>query len=178
MQVERRQAKLSRSDFIHASEMAAACLVTYWTTTYGLSQFVDRDNDLLGGMWAVIATVFVFRDSRIDSLTAGTARLLATTVSFALCLPYLWVFGFTPFGMVILLGLGSVIMVLLGRRDDIITTAITTTVVMVVAAISPLDAWQQPVLRLVDTVVGIGIGVAFRWIGSSLYCRLQRKPRP
>ena len=60
----------------------------------------------------------------------------------------------------------------MGRRDDIITTAITTAVVMVVAAISPADAWQQPLLRLADTVVGIAIGVAFKWIASFLFFRL------
>jgi hypothetical protein len=58
-----------------------------------------------------------------------------------------------------LLGIGTVVMTLLGRRDDIITTAITTAVVMAVAAMSPQDAWHQPLLRLVDTVVGIAVGV-------------------
>jgi uncharacterized membrane protein YccC len=123
----------------------------------------------LGGMWAVVATVFVFRETRHDSLSAGIARLIATGVSFALCLPYLWIFPFTPVGMAILLGVGTVAMMLLGRRDDIITTAITTTVVMVVAALSPEDAWQQPLLRFVDTVIGIAMGVACKWIASSLF---------
>jgi hypothetical protein len=40
---------------------------------------------------------------------------------------------------------------------------------MVVAAMSPSDAWQQPLLRLVDTVVGIGVGVACKWVGSFLF---------
>ena len=62
---------------------------------------------------------------------------------------------------------------LLGRRDDIVTTAITTTVVMVVAAMSPQDAWQQPLLRLVDTVVGIAVGVTCRWIGAWPFSRLM-----
>jgi hypothetical protein len=64
----------------------------------------------------------------------------------------------------------------LGRRDDIVTTGITTTVVMVVAAMSPQHAWQQPLLRLADTVVGIAVGVASKWIGSFLYCRCAGKP--
>jgi uncharacterized membrane protein YccC len=55
-------------------------------------------------------------------------------------------------------------MMLVGRREDILTTAITTVVVMVVAGISPKDAWQQPLLRLGDTVVGIAIGVSFWWL--------------
>jgi hypothetical protein len=34
---------------------------------------------------------------------------------------------------------------------------------------SPSDAWQQPLLRLVDTLVGIGVGVACKWVGSFLF---------
>jgi hypothetical protein len=57
-----------------------------------------------------------------------------------------------------------VIMMLLGRREDIITTGFTTVVVMVVAATSPVCVWRRPLLRLADTVVGIAIGVSFRWL--------------
>jgi len=63
----------------------------------------------------------------------------------------------------------------LGRRNDILTTGIMTTVVMVVAAMSPQNAWQQPLLRLGDTVVGIAVGVACKWIGSFLYFRCVGK---
>jgi hypothetical protein len=50
--------------------------------------------------------------------------------------------------MAALLGIGTAIMMYLGRRDDIVTTGITTLVVMIVAARSPQDAWHQPLLRL------------------------------
>jgi len=141
-----------------------------------LSPFVDRADAFLGGMWATVATVFVFRETRVDSLTAGIARLIATCVSFALCLAYLVVLPFHPAGLAALLGIGTMIMMYLGRRDDIITTGITTAVVMVVAAMSPQDAWHQPLLRLVDTVVGIAVGVACKWLGSFLYYRCAGKP--
>jgi uncharacterized membrane protein YccC len=36
--------------------------------------------------------------------------------------------------------------------------------VMVVAAISPEQAWKQPILRVVDTIIGTAIGVAGAWI--------------
>jgi len=158
--------------------MAIACLITYWIMTYALSRFVDKSSDFLGGMWAVVATVFVFRETRVQSLSAGIARFIATCVSFALCLFYLWIFPFTAVGMAALLGLGTVVMMLLDRRDDIITTGITTTVVMVVAAISPQNAWQQPLLRLVDTVVGIAVGVTCKWSASFLFYRsIGEQPR-
>ena len=149
--------------------MAIACLITYWIITYLLSAFVDQPASLLGGMWAVVSVVFVFRDTRARALSSGIARLIASCVSFALCLPYLLIFPFTPVGLAALLGIGTLIMAALGRRDDIVTTGITTAVVMVVAAMSPQDAWQQPLLRLLDTVVGIALGVTFEWIGSYLF---------
>jgi uncharacterized membrane protein YccC len=161
-------------DVVDAVIMSAACLIAYWLMTTGLTGFVDTPTDFLGGMWAAISTAFVFRETSSTSLLAGMERLIGTFVSFALCLPYLWIFPATPVGMAVLLGIGTMVMVLLKRRNDIITTAITTIVVMVVAAISPRDDWQQPLLRLIDTVVGIGVGVSFRWIGSSLFRRLSR----
>jgi uncharacterized membrane protein YccC len=161
--------KLSSWDVVYALNMAIACLITYWIITHTLSRFVDESSDFLGGMWAVVATVFVFRETRLRSLSAGIARLIATCVSFALCLLYLLLFPFTPVGMAALIALGTLVMALLGRRDDIVTVGITTVVVMVVAAMSPTDAWQQPLLRLADTMVGIAVGVACKWVGSFLF---------
>jgi uncharacterized membrane protein YccC len=168
--------RLSAWDLVYAVDMAIACLISYWVMTDGLARFVDPASDLLGGMWAVAATIFVFRETRRDSLAAGADRLIATGVSFGLCLPYLWLFRFTPLGMAVVLAIGTLVMALLRRRDDIVTTGITTAVVLVVAAISPQDAWQQPLLRLVDTVVGITVGVACKWAASYLFDRLTGAP--
>jgi uncharacterized membrane protein YccC len=171
-----KQGKLSAWDFFYALDMALACLISYSVITSVLSPFVDKPDALLGGMWAAVATVFVFRETRVDSLSAGIGRLIATSVSFALCLAYLVILPFHPAGLAALLGIGTVILMYLGRRDDIVTTGITTTVVMVVAAMSPQNAWHQPLLRLVDTVVGIAVGVACKWVGSFLYYRCVGKP--
>jgi uncharacterized membrane protein YgaE (UPF0421/DUF939 family) len=171
-------ARLSSWDVVYALNMAIACLVSYWIMTRILARFVDGSADFLGGMWAVAATVFVFRESRARSLSAGIARLIATCVSFALCLLYLSLFPFTPVGMAALIGIGTVAMALLDRRDDIVTTGITTAVVMVVAAMSPEDAWQQPLLRLADTAVGIAVGVTCKWVGSFWFYKLRGEQAP
>jgi uncharacterized membrane protein YgaE (UPF0421/DUF939 family) len=176
VQAVRGQEKLSTWDFFYALDMAIACLISYSIITYVLAPFVATPDALLGGMWATVATMFVFRETRASSLAAGISRLIATCVSFALCLAYLVIFPFHPVGLAALLGIGTVIMMYLGRRDDIVTTGITTVVVMVVAAMSPQDAWHQPLLRLADTVVGIAVGVACKWIGSFLYFRCVGKP--
>jgi len=67
-------------------------------------------------------------------------------------------------------------MVLPERREEIISSAVTTIVVMVVAVLSPADAWKQPLLRLFDTLVGIAIGVAGKWIASFAFYRVRGEP--
>ena len=150
----------------HGVALAACCLISYKIITYLLSYAwsVSRDDDLLGGMWAVVATVFVFRYSYEESAGAAISRASATLLSFALCFLYLLIFPFRPLGMVVLIGIGAIVMSLIGRTEDIITTGITTTVVMVVAGMSPQQAWRQPILRLIDTGIGILVGIVGAWI--------------
>jgi uncharacterized membrane protein YccC len=158
--------------------LALACLIGYWLITSVLTReySVSRDDDLLGGMWAAVATIFMYRQSHIESARAAFSRTLATLVSFVLCLIYLLIFPFHVIGMAALIGIIAIILALVRRSEDIITAAITTAVVMVVAGISPDNAWEQPILRLVDTAVGILVGVAAAWIalGLGLSSRSQR----
>jgi multisubunit Na+/H+ antiporter MnhB subunit len=63
---------------------------------------------------------------------------------------------------------------LIGRPGDGVTAAVTTAVVMVVADLSPHGAWQQPILRLADTAIGVGVGVAAAWTGLRFIRRPSR----
>jgi len=151
--------------FVHGIMLAVLCVISYMLITHMLILVpVSRDDDLLGGMWAVVATVFVYRYASQQSVAAALSRTWATCMSFALCLLYLLVFPFNVYGMSALIGLGAIIMFWLGRPDDVITTGITTAVVMVVAAISPHAAWKEPILRLIDTLVGTGVAIVGAWI--------------
>jgi uncharacterized membrane protein YgaE (UPF0421/DUF939 family) len=163
--------KLSRSDVVFVLALTISCLVSYLVAIYILRPFVDQTNDSLGGMWAAVATVFVFRSTNETSMSAARARLFATSVSFVLCLLYLLILPFSAVGMAVLIGLGALIAIFLGRREDVITTGITTAVVMVVAELGPADRDWQPILRLLDTALGIGVGVATAWICGSLFLR-------
>jgi len=62
-------------------------------------------------------------------------------------------------------------MLTLGRHEDILITGITTTVVLVVATIDPKHALAQPPLRLLDTIVGIGVGMLAKWAASYAVAR-------
>ena len=152
---------------LHGIVLSILCVISYWLITHLLAHVfpVSRDDDLLGGMWAVVATVFVYRYSYEQSTGAALSRMAATSLSFALCFIYLLFFPSQVWGMAVLIGIGAVAMSVLDRPDDVITTGITTAVVMVVAAISPDHAWKQPILRLLDTIVGVAVGVAGALVG-------------
>jgi hypothetical protein len=60
------------------------------------------------------------------------------------------------------IGIGTLILALIERSEDIVSAGATTAVVMVVAALTPHDAWQEPIFRAADTGVGIAV-----WLGAA-----------
>jgi uncharacterized membrane protein YccC len=155
----------TRTAILDCSVLAIASLASYLLVTRVLSQlyFVSTADADLGGMWAVIATIFVIRDSYRRSVSAAASRMSATLVSFPLCLLYLLFLPFHSWALAVLIGATALIVTLIGRPQDAVTAAITTAVVLVVAALTPHDAWQQPIFRLADTIIGVAVGGA--WLG-------------
>jgi uncharacterized membrane protein YccC len=154
-----------RDAVVECTVLAVACLITYLLVTQLLSRlyFISRDDDLLGGMWAVIATIFVSRTTYQQSLTAAVSRVAATFVSFVICLVYLVFLPFHTWALPVLIGASALATILIGRSEDAIIAAITTAVLLVVAALSPQHAWQQPILRFADTIIGVVVGIAAVW---------------
>jgi hypothetical protein len=138
----------ARTAILECCLLAIACLITYELVTRLLVHVysVSRADDMLGGMWAVIATVFVSRDSYQHSVAAAVSRMAATSVSFVFCLIYLIFLPFHAWALALLIGASALAVTLMGRPGDAVTAGVTTAVVLVVAAVSPHDAWQQPIL--------------------------------
>jgi uncharacterized membrane protein YccC len=156
-----------RAAVVQSVALAIACQISYELITQLLAHVysLSASDDRLGGMWAVIATIFVYRVSYEESVAAAVSRTAATLLSFVLCLVYLVLLPFSVWGLAALIGVGALVMTLVGRPRDVVTTGITTAVVLVVAALEPHNAWQQPILRLVDAVAGVAVGLAAAWIG-------------
>jgi len=164
-----------------AREAALSCAIlaltsaaSYWLVRDVLTMIysVSSSDDTLGGMWAVIATVFVYRDSYGQTAAAALSRIAATAVSFVLCLAYLLILPPSVWGMAVLIGIGALAVMLMGRPGDAVTTGITTAVVMIVALLSPHDAWEQPILRFFDTIIGVAVGLAAAWLSVWVSRRL------
>jgi uncharacterized membrane protein YccC len=154
----------------HSAALAVACFVSYWLTTHVLARIhiVSSADTDLGGMWAVIATVFVYRTTYDQSTSAALTRISATSLSLVLRPLYLLLFSFHPLGLAALIGMGTLALTVIGRSEDVVTAGITTAVVLVVAALSPHNAWVQRILRFADTAVGIVVGLAAAWTALRL----------
>jgi uncharacterized membrane protein YgaE (UPF0421/DUF939 family) len=168
----------ARGALADSAVLAVASLVTYLLATRVLSwvHSLSPADDLLGGMTAVIAAVFVNRTSYQQSLAAAVSRMAATIVSFAYCLMYLAFLPFHAWGLAVLVGLSALTATVIGRPGDAITAVIATTIVLVAAAVTPQDAWQQPILRLADTIIGIAAGVASAWLDQRVIRPRIRPP--
>src|SRR5262249_48341838 len=94
-----RYQKVSIWDIAYAVDMAIACLITYWVVAFLLPNLAGRPSTSVGILWAVISTVFVYKDTRSHSLSAGMSRLIATMISLTLCLSYLLLLPITSFRM-------------------------------------------------------------------------------
>jgi uncharacterized membrane protein YccC len=161
---------------IHAIGLAAASLISYTVIMQVLVPIhsVSPSDDELGALWSVVATIFVYRDTSTQSLASALSRMAATSISFVLCGVYLALLAFHPWGMALLIGAGVIIVSLLRRPDDAITTAITTAVVLIVASSAPGRPWEQPILRFVDTLVGVVVGIAAVSLGTRAAAALSR----
>src|SRR5260370_7452495 len=86
----------TRLVFLHGLTLSILCVISYWLITHTLAHMfsVSRDDDLLGGMWAVVATIFVYRYGYGETGGAALSRIGPTSLSFALFSVYLL---FSPF---------------------------------------------------------------------------------
>jgi hypothetical protein len=164
---------------VQSVALALACLVSFSLARYASAHIgsLSHADDLIGGLWAVIATAFVFRTTQAESVTAAKTRVAATALSFALCLGYLLFLPFHAWGLAALIAVGTLALTVLGQAADIAVAAITTAAVMVIAALGSHDAWQQPLIGAANTAVGIAIGVTASLLANGkLVDGLRRKP--
>jgi hypothetical protein len=174
----------TRSAVAQSVALALACLAGYSLARHAsayIHPLADAD-DQVAGLWAVIATAFVFRTSRAESIVAAKTRVAATALSFALCFAYLLFLPSHPWAMAALIAVGTLVLTSAGQSRDVGVGAITTAAVMVIAALSQHHQWRQPLIGAAATATGIAIGLAASWLANDklidrLRHRLMRSTR-
>jgi hypothetical protein len=158
----------ARGAVVRSVALALACLASYSLVRHASAHIhsLSPGDDQIGGLWAVIATAFVFRTTQGESVTAAKTRVAATALSFGLCFAYLLFVPSHAWGLAALIAVGTLVLTSAGQAGDVGVGAITTAAVMVIAALSPQHPWQQPLIGAVATAIGIAIGLAASRLGS------------
>ena len=154
--------------------LGISALASYWFVAHVANQIneVTPTGDTIGALWAAISTIFVFRHSYDESSSAAVSRMAGTLVSFVLCEIYLLLFSFHLWAIAVVIAIGAFVLAIAGRPQDTMPASLATVVVLVIASIDPHNAWQQPIMRLLDTVLGVAIGLAAVWVSVRLMQRL------
>jgi uncharacterized membrane protein YccC len=170
----------TRATAIYSIALGLSALACYWFAAHVVNPIhrVSATGDTIGALWATISTIFVYRHSYEESESAALSRIAGTVVSFVLCLIYLLLFPFHLWAIAVLIAIGAFLLALAGRPQDTMPASLATVVVLVIASIDPHDAWQQPIMRLLDTVVGVAIGLAAVWISVRLMRRVLPAAQP
>jgi uncharacterized membrane protein YccC len=168
----------TRATAIYSVALGLSGLFSYWFVAHVMNPIhpLSRTGDTIGALWAAISTIFVYRHSYDESASAALSRMAGTAVSFGLCLVYLLLFPFHLLAIAVLIAIGAFVLALAGRPQDTMPASLTTMVVLVISSINPHGAWQQPILRLLDTAVGVAIGLAAVWTGLRLMRRVGAEP--
>ncbi len=175
-QVQRPGIREVREAVLDSALLAAAALVSYWLIADELSRLHtgSRTEDIIGGLWAAIAAIFVSKSSYQQSAAAAVSRVAGTLVSFVVCFVYLIFLPVHLWSFALLIGVSALAPALAGRPADAPTAAITTAVLLALAALDPHRPWLQAILRLADTVVGVIVGIAAAWLGRRLFGQRER----
>jgi hypothetical protein len=168
-----------RATLIYSVALGLSALGSFWFTAHVVNPLNEagRAGNTIGALWAAISTVFVYRHTYEKSQSAAVSRIAGTAMSFALCLIYLALFPFHLWAIAVLISVGAFILALVGRPQDTMPASLATLVVLVIASIDPHNAWQQPILRFFDTVIGVAFGLAAVWLGLHVM-RLLLGPPP
>lgn len=159
---------------IYSATLGLSALGSYWFVLHVVNPIheISATGDEIGALWAAISTIFVYRHSYDESASAALSRIAGTSVSFVLCLLYLLLFPFHLWAIAVLIAIGAFALAFLGRPQDTMPASLATIVVLVITSINPHNAWQQPIMRLADTIAGVAIGLAAVWVGVRLTERL------
>lgn len=145
--------------------LGISALASYWFVAHVANPVnrVTPTGDTIGALWAAISTVFVFRHSFDESSSAAVSRMAGTLVSFVLCEVYLVLFTFHIWAIAVLIALGAFALVLAGRPQDTMPASLATLVVLAITGLDPRHAVQQPIMRLLDTAIGVIVGLLAVW---------------
>jgi uncharacterized membrane protein YgaE (UPF0421/DUF939 family) len=125
----------------------------------------------VGGLWSAISAIVVTQNSRKETISSASLRVLGSGIGALMSALCLSVFPFHPLGMAATIFITVLLCMVCGVPGHARLAAITVIVIMVTASLDPsLNPGLNALLRFLESCIGTGIAVleVLLWPGRSL----------
>ncbi|WP_211829337.1 FUSC family protein [Kistimonas asteriae] len=132
---------------------------------YSFTRLWHEPTAMVGGLWAVISGLIVSEPATVkESIDTARTRVTGSAIGCLFGAVYLLLFSFNPFSYALFIGIASLLCYLLNYGQHVKLAAITMSVVIVVSSVSEINPVKNAILRLIESCIGVGVGVLVSWL--------------
>lgn len=152
------------------AQIALAALVAY-AIGFSFTSLFPGYLPKVGGLWSAISAIVVTQNSREESMSSASLRILGSAIGAGVSAVYLSLLPFHPLGMAAAIFVTVAICMALKVPGHARLAAITVIVIMVTASLDPrLNPGLNAMLRFLESCIGTGVALldVLLWPGSRL----------
>jgi uncharacterized membrane protein YgaE (UPF0421/DUF939 family) len=163
------------------AQVALAALVAY-AVGFSFTSLFPGYLPKIGGLWSAISAIVVTQETRKDTITSASMRVLGSAIGAITSALYLTLLPFHPLGMAVTIFVSVLICQAFNIPSHGRLAAITVIVIMVTASLDPsLSPGLNALLRFVESCIGTGVAVleVVLWPAAAASIGFRSKgPRP
>jgi uncharacterized membrane protein YgaE (UPF0421/DUF939 family) len=141
------------------AQVALAALVAY-AVGFSFTSLFPGYLPKIGGLWSAISAIVVTQETRKDTVSSASMRVLGSAIGAITSALYLTLLPFHPLGMAATIFVSVLICQAINIPSHGRLAAITVIVIMVTASLDPsLSPGLNALLRFVESCIGTGVAV-------------------
>ena len=134
-----------------------------------LENMFNQPQAIIGGIWAMVATIVVFQAVYEDTVKAGYQRMLGSCIGAFISIVICTLLGYGVVQMICAIFLSLCVIKLIQINATIRITAATAGVIAGHGlTVSSLIPWVDGSIRLITTIIGAGIAMIASYLIKSL----------
>ena len=141
------------------AQLALAALVAY-SVGFSFTSLFPGYLPKIGGLWSAISAIVVTQETRKDTVSSASMRVLGSAIGAMTSALYLTLLPFHPLGMAVTILATVLICNAINIPSHGRLAAITVIVIMVTGSLDPaLSPGLNALLRFVESCIGTGVAV-------------------
>ena len=155
---------------VRACSLLLACqtvlaVVIAYLLGFGLNQLFHLGNSVIGGLWCAISGILMIQTLMQESFKMGWSRLWGSLVGGIISAIVATFTGYHIWSLCVCIFLTVVAVKLCRIQSTLRIAGITVVVVMIIGMATPnVPAWQNSLMRVVESAMGITVGISIVWL--------------